>query len=174
MIASIRNWASVVAVWNLALDQSGGPVELPDWGCERCTGIVTVNDEAHTVSFTRDYYELGQMSRYVQPGAVRIASNHYVTYRYFPIANSTATGRFSTPGLDDVAFLNRDGSRVLFGIQQRVGPDRLLGPRRRLLLPLPAGPGDDRDVHLEQPGGVGLAQLELRTRGSSEPPHERQ
>ena len=47
------------------------------------------------------------------PGAVRIASNHYVSYRYFPIPDSTATGRFSTPGLDDVAFLNRDGSRVL-------------------------------------------------------------
>ena len=122
VIASIRNWASVVALWNLALDQSGGPVELPNWGCEHCTGIVTINDQAHTVSFTRDYYELGQMSRYVLPGAVRIASNHYVAYRYFPIADSAATGRFSTPGLDDVAFLNRDGSRVLLAYNSASAP----------------------------------------------------
>ena len=53
---------------------------------------------------------------------MRIASNHYVTYRYFPIADSTATGRFSTPGLDDVAFQNRDGSRVLLAYNSASAP----------------------------------------------------
>ncbi len=122
VIAAIRNWASVVALWNLALDQTGGPVELPNYGCLRCTGIVTINDQAHTVTLTRDYYELGQLSRYVLPGAVRIASNHYVSYRYFPIPGSAATGRFSTPGLDDVAFLNRNGSRVLLAYNSASAP----------------------------------------------------
>jgi glucosylceramidase len=121
-IASIRNWASVLALWNLALDHTGGPVELPNYGCLRCTAIVTVNDLTHTLTFTRDYYELGQLSRYVHPGAVRIASNHFVSYRYFPIPDSTATGRFSTPGLDDVAFENRDGSRVLLAYNSGAAP----------------------------------------------------
>lgn len=121
-IAAIRNWASAVALWNFALDQNGGPVEQPNYGCPGCTGIVTINDDTHTVTFTRDYYELGQLSRYVRPGAVRIASNNFVTYKYFPIVGSTDAGRFSTPGLDDVAFQNPDGTRVLLAYNSATVP----------------------------------------------------
>ncbi len=112
-IAAIRNWASAVGLWNLALDQTGGPVELPNYGCLGCTGIVTINDDTHTVTFTRGYYQLGQLSKYVAPGAVRIESNNFVSYKYFPIIGSTMTGKFATAGVDDVAFANPDGSRVL-------------------------------------------------------------
>jgi glucosylceramidase len=107
-ISSMRNWATAVNLWNLALDPQGGPVQLPNHGCLHCTGIVTIDPVRHSVAFTRDYYQLGQFSKYVQPGAVRLGSNTFITYRY-----TYPAGTINTPGLDDVAFQNPDGSRVL-------------------------------------------------------------
>lgn len=104
-IASYRNWASTVGVWNVALDPSGGPVELPNWGCHGCTGVVTVNPGGEPqVSFGPKYYQLGQFSRFVRPGARRIGSNNFVNYANWPHVGG---------GLDDVAFQNPDGSKVL-------------------------------------------------------------
>jgi glucosylceramidase len=81
LIASFRNWANAVAMWNLALDPLGGPVQPPNLvGCPGCTGLVTIDEQTHVVSFSRDYYQLGQVSRYVDPGAVRIRSNTFVRY----------------------------------------------------------------------------------------------
>jgi glucosylceramidase len=107
-ISAMRNWATAVNLWNLALNPEGGPVQPPNYGCVGCTGIVTIDPVRHTVKLSRDYYQLGQFSRYVQPGAVRLASNNFVTYTYF-----YPSGRITTPGLDDVAFQNPDHSRVL-------------------------------------------------------------
>ncbi len=108
LISSMRNWASTVALWNLALDRSGGPVQPPNRGCPHCSGVVTVDKTTHTFAPTRDYFQLGQLSRFVAPGAVRIASENFVRYRYLSRGMDIAT-----PGLDDVAFLNPDGSQVL-------------------------------------------------------------
>lgn len=108
LISSIRNWASTVALWNLALDRHGGPVQPPNDGCPNCTGVVTVDPATHTFTPTLDYFQLGQFSRFVHPGAVRIASEHFVRYRYVRRGADIAT-----PGLDDVAFVNPDGSKVL-------------------------------------------------------------
>ncbi len=108
MIASFRNWAQTVSLWNLALDPAGGPVQPPNSGCLGCTGVVTVNEATHAYTLSRDYFELGQFSRFVEPGAVRIASNHLVRYDLTPAYQTVVT-----PGLDDVAFENPDGTRVL-------------------------------------------------------------
>lgn len=107
-ISAMRNWATAVNLWNLALNPQGGPVQPPNAGCLGCTGIVTIDPVRHTVRLTRDYYQLGQFSRYVAPGAVRLGSNTFVSYTY-----SYPSGQINTPGLDDVAFQNPDHSRVL-------------------------------------------------------------
>ena len=108
MIGSFRAWASAVGLWNLALDPAGGPVQQPNRGCPRCTGIVAVDEQTHAVTYGLNYYQLGQVSKFVSPGAVRIASNSFVSnFR-------TPTGVYgATPGLDDVAFRNPDGSIAL-------------------------------------------------------------
>ena len=74
-IGSTRNWSSIVINWNLALDPTGGPHV---GGCGTCTGIVTVGP-GDTVTPDAEYYALGQLSRFVQPGAVRIASTSFGT-----------------------------------------------------------------------------------------------
>jgi glucosylceramidase len=107
LIGSLRNWSTAVTLWNLALDPSGGPVQPPNSGCHGCTGVVTVNEATGQVTFNPAYYQLGQFGAFLQPGAIRISSNTLVSfYQHGPNYGVTS-------GLDDVAFLNPDGNRVL-------------------------------------------------------------
>lgn len=111
LISSLRNWANAVALWNLALDPSGGPVQQPNTVCQGCTGVATVDPRAGTYTLSRDYYELAQLSHFVQPGATRISTPGFVSYRLGLLNNYQTV---FTPGLDNVAFLNPSGSKVLF------------------------------------------------------------
>ncbi|MGZ4173620.1 MAG: glycoside hydrolase family 30 protein [Solirubrobacteraceae bacterium] len=108
VISATREWATTVAVWNLALDPSGGPVQVPNTGCRACSALVTVGAPAGGVTFGLNFFQLGQASAFVAPGAIRVAAGHFVSYRYVRSGVSPVSS-----GLDDVAFLNPDGSRVL-------------------------------------------------------------
>jgi glucosylceramidase len=106
-IDAVRNWSSSVDFWNVALNQNGGPVQAPNSGCRSCVGLVTVNKRTGAVSYNQSYYQLGQLSRFVQRGAVRIGTPRWVhDYRDSRWYHVSA-------GLDNVAFLNPNGSRVL-------------------------------------------------------------
>ena len=94
-----RNWGQSVVLWNLALDADHGPFI---GGCTNCRGVVTVNSDG-TVTKELDYWALGHASKFVQPGAVRIASSQH------PTTQQAGGGR----GLTNVAFRNPDGSSVL-------------------------------------------------------------
>jgi len=91
-IQSTRNWARTATMWNIAEDQNNGPV-IPG-GCNACTPLVTINQGTGNVTFDAGYYSVGHFSKFVQPGATRIAST-------------------TTSNLDDVAFRNPDGSLAL-------------------------------------------------------------
>jgi glucosylceramidase len=116
LISALRNWASGAAVWNVALDPEGGPKQT-DNGCPGCTGLVTVNEQTHAFSLNTEYYELGQVSAFVEPAAVRIDSPNFVMYR-----TNRSDFETVTPGLDDVAFLNPDKSKVLIAYNNSTGP----------------------------------------------------
>ena len=89
-----RNWGKSVVKWSLAVDQNMGP---HNGGCGTCTGLVTVhNGDARSgqVDYTVEYYDLGQLTKFVKPGAYRIDST----------ANSS---------VPNVAWQNPDGSKAL-------------------------------------------------------------
>lgn len=119
LISATRNWASAVALWNLALLPQGGPALALGYGCAGCTGVVSVDPQTGQYTLSRDYYELAQFSRFIQPGAVRVSSPHFVSYGlggiggYKPVVSS---------GLDDVAFLNPDGTHVVFAYNTGAAP----------------------------------------------------
>jgi glucosylceramidase len=118
VISSLRNWVSVVSLWNLALDQTGGPAQLPNHGCKGCQGIVTIPLQGGgPVTLMPSYYELGQASEFIDPGAQRINTGNFVSYRY-PHAGVNV----ATPGLDDVAVRNPDGSIVLIAYNNATAP----------------------------------------------------
>lgn len=93
-IGTAANWSKTALMWNLALDQNHGPQNN---GCSDCRGVVTISNPGGTVTKNEEYYAIGHFSKFVKPGAKRIAS--------------------SVPqGLDNmelVAFQNPDGSKAL-------------------------------------------------------------
>ena len=110
LIGSLRNGASAVALWNLALNPAGGPVQPPNIRCPDCRGVVTIDEATHRAYPGPTYYELGQVSKFVASGAIRIAANTFVTDGMNPLYSNFYE---PTPGLDDVAFVNPDGGKVL-------------------------------------------------------------
>jgi glucosylceramidase len=118
VIASARNYAQAVELWNLALDPSGGPKQFA-LGCIACSGLVTVQESTGSATLNLNYYQLGQVSKFVQRGAVRIASDRWVS----DFSNADKTYGV-TPGLDNVAFLNPDGSKVLVAYDNATQPVR--------------------------------------------------
>ncbi|MGH2866157.1 MAG: glycoside hydrolase family 30 beta sandwich domain-containing protein [Solirubrobacteraceae bacterium] len=108
VIGALRNWASAITLWNLALDPANGPVQPPNTGCHGCRGLLVIDERTHQVRRNLSYYQLGQVGSFVQTGARRINSNNFVTYR---AVSGSPIG--VTPGIDDVAALNPDGSRVV-------------------------------------------------------------
>ncbi len=125
-----------MALWNLALDPHGGPVQVPNHGCPGCVGLARIDERSGAVSLTRACYQLGQATAFIARGAQRIATTHVVTY-FYPRSGVNVV----TPGLDDVAVRNPDGGHV--GMEPGVkGPKRLpaaSGPENSRPLPRKAG-----------------------------------
>jgi glucosylceramidase len=97
LIAVIRNWSKSYVLWALATDQNRGPHV---GGCDNCRGLVTIDTSEPGIASVKlevDYYVLGQASKFLLPGAVRIASDEPA----------------GTP-LKDVAFRNPNGTVVLY------------------------------------------------------------
>jgi glucosylceramidase len=117
LISELRNWASVVSFFNVAEDPQGGPVQPPNHGCGGCTPLVIVDENAHVASLHLNYYVLGQASAFVKPGAYRIDSNHFVSYQFVYHHPPQVSA-----GLDDVAFRNPDGSKVLLAYNTSASP----------------------------------------------------
>ena len=92
VVGSTRHWARGVMLGSLVLDEAGGP-HLG--GCRNCRGLVTLHADSGEISRNVEYFALAHASRFVLPGARRIASG----------SRSAA--------LDHVAFLNPDRSLVL-------------------------------------------------------------
>ncbi len=113
IIASLRDWARGVLLWNLALDQFGGPPRAGQTGCPNCIAPVTVYTDTARAAYTTDYYELGQASRFIRPGAYRIASTSPVA-RHSDVGLGCGSGTsYGAQTIDDVAVMNSDGSKAL-------------------------------------------------------------
>lgn len=91
-----RNWSKTTVNWNIALDENNGPYL---GGCTTCTGLVTTHPNG-SVTTNAEYYTIGHLSKFVKPGAERIASTSFGTTGW--------NGQIM-----DVAFRNPDGSTAL-------------------------------------------------------------
>ena len=92
VIGASNNWAKAILEWNVANNSSIGP--YTSGGCNTCLGAITINS---STTYTRNvsYYIIGQISKFVRPGATRIGVSS---------TNSSVTA---------TAFLNTDGTMAL-------------------------------------------------------------
>jgi glucosylceramidase len=94
----LRNAGKSYVKWSLALDQNRGPnlkqLGGSFGGCATCDPLVTVNSSTGAVTKDIEFYTLGQYSKYILPGAIRIWSSN-------------------TPTIVSSAFINPDGTRAL-------------------------------------------------------------
>jgi glucosylceramidase len=123
VIRSARHWARSVVFWNMALDQNNGPNK---GGCYTCRGVVTVDHSVTParVTYNAEYFALGHLSKFVVPGARRIAS-----------------GPSEASGVENVAFRNPDGSLVLIAMnngKERTGV-HVIASGQRFSYAIPAG-----------------------------------
>jgi glucosylceramidase len=99
IVGATRNWSRNVLEWNLASDPSYGP--HTNGGCSTCLGAVTISPPYVTRNVS--YYIIAHASKFVRPGAVRIASD-------------------VVSGLPNVAFKNANGSKVLIVLNSSSSP----------------------------------------------------
>jgi glucosylceramidase len=104
LIRSTRNWSKSVVWWNIALDENNGPSVLSN---STCRGLVKIDQTTSKVTYNLDYYTMGHISKFVKPGAWRIASSSYDDV------------------LESVAFKNPDNSHVLI-VCNRTGADQFI------------------------------------------------
>jgi glucosylceramidase len=107
VIGTTRNWARSVVNWNIALNAAGGP---HNGGCDTCTALVSTGADG-TVTTDAEYYTIGHLAKFVDPGAVRIGSTSFGTTGW--------NGQIM-----DVAFRNPDGSTALVVHNENDDPRR--------------------------------------------------
>ena len=112
--SSLRNQGTGYILWNLALDQNGGPTVNeydPTAGGSKspvCVPLVTVNTANNSYSFTSDYYALAHFSKFIRPGAKRVFSSD--------------TAAASDGKLLNLACMNEDGTVTVVLTNQSAAP----------------------------------------------------
>lgn len=109
VIGATRGWARGVLLWNIALDEQHGP-HLG--GCKDCRGVVTIDSKTGAVTRNLEYYALAHASRFVRPGAQRIASSA------------------GADGIDTVAFRNADDGSIVLVVCNSAAAERRLSVRQ--------------------------------------------
>jgi len=101
-LLTIQNWAKGFVMWNVALDPNDGP-HLG--GCSGCVPIVTINGSSYTLD--NNYYQLGQLSKFVPVGATHISST--------VDAHGIITGAFKNPnGQEELVATNPTSASITF------------------------------------------------------------
>lgn len=93
IIRSLRSNAKGYILWNLALDENGGPTYNNI--NNHCTGLVVANREKKKIFYNPDYYALAHFSKFIHLGAVRVYS--------------TETGK-SSDSLTNIVCVNPNGT----------------------------------------------------------------
>jgi glucosylceramidase len=122
VICAARNWAVSALLWNLALDEHGGP-HLG--GCGECHGVLTVTP--------RQWPDLGSVTRSFEFDLLALAS------RAAPRGSVRVASQASSDTLPSVAFVTAGGQRSLL-LHNRSGSDIAVtvqdgGPMFTVMLP---------------------------------------
>ncbi len=97
MIGDMSNWVCGYVDWNIVLDQRGGPNHVGNF----CDAPVLVNTDTKEVRYTPAFFYIAHFSKFVLPGARRIASSG------------------GPAELQSIAFANPDGSLATIVLNEK-------------------------------------------------------
>jgi glucosylceramidase len=96
IVNDLGNWVCGWIDWNIVLDLRGGPNHVGNF----CDAPVLVNTASGDVHYQSSFYYIAHFSRFVQPGAHRIASHD------------------GPEAIESIAFANPDGSIVVVALNR--------------------------------------------------------
>jgi glucosylceramidase len=73
LIGNLNNWTAAWTDWNIVLNEQGGPNHVGNY----CDAPIIANTQTGEVVYESSYYYIGHFSKYIRPGARRIASTKY-------------------------------------------------------------------------------------------------
>jgi glucosylceramidase len=112
IIIDLNNWTDGWNVWNLMLDQDNGPRHAGGIPGVHGSTIVNANTTTGEITYNPPHYVLGQFSRFIRPGAKRIATT----------SNSDdliATAALNTDGKIAVVVLNLKDREIFMRVWLR-------------------------------------------------------
>jgi glucosylceramidase len=96
LINDFNNWAAGWTVWNVLLDEKGGPNHVGNF----CMAPIICDTRTGETIYMNSFYYLGHFSRFIRPGAKRIACTS------------------NSDDLTATAFINNDGKTAVVVLNQ--------------------------------------------------------
>lgn len=108
IIGNLNNWTTAWTDWNIVLDEQGGPNHVGNF----CDAPIIADTKAGEVIYESSFYYIGHFSKYIRPGAKRIASSKYT--------DQLETTAFRNPdGTIAVVVMNRTDDELPFALRCR-------------------------------------------------------
>lgn len=122
MIGDLNNWTVGWIDWNMVLNEQGGPNHVGNY----CSAPIIANSKENKLYYQSSYYYLGHFSKFIRPGAVRIASQ---------VNNSDLeVTAFKNPdGRIAVVCLNRTDNNLNFSLKDTSGRAKLISPANSIM-----------------------------------------
>ena len=140
-IGPILNGARASVMWNIALNELYGPTITGGLVvCKDCLGVVDVTAVTNSISYSSEYYAMGQVGRFVVPGAYRVA------------ATSQGNGQIL-----DVAFRNPDGTIAVIAYNDSAAAETITLNWNNQLVDYPLAAGTMATFKWQGNGGVGFS-----------------
>lgn len=150
LISCARSGCKGFILWNMALDQNTGPENGVDTAAvSGRRAVVEVNNGTGVVTYNPEYWVENHLSRFLKPGAVRIASSYhgiyYKAYQNYP--SDVISAAFQNPDGTIVCFVyngknvsvNYTGSTCTFGASTTFN---VIDARSGQAFPVTLGAGD--------------------------------
>lgn len=122
MIRDFENWATGWTDWNVLLDERGGPNHVGNF----CMAPIHGDTRTGKLEYTSSYWYLGHFSKFVRPGAVRVADASNDD-RLLSTAFRNADGRLV------VVVMNKTAEAIPFDLWMDGRAARTLSPARSIV-----------------------------------------
>jgi len=108
IINDLNRWTEAWVDWNMVLDETGGPNHVNNF----CSAPIIADTQAGEIRYQSSYYYIGHFSRFIRPGARRVACAK-------TLDSLEATAFLNSDGTVAVVVLNRTGQAIDFVLKSQ-------------------------------------------------------